>query len=95
MRNHYHEERLAPARVKRGRAVLVGYGLDESEGHIRYSRGASVELYGGSFAAHEEMQRRAAVIQEEAARLGISLDGMTYEQYLAVREIVDRVNCGA
>ncbi len=91
MRKHHNEERLAPARVKRGRAVLVGYGLDDAGGHVRYSRGSSVELYGGSQDAHAEMQKRAAIIQDEIARLGIALDGMTYEQYLAVKEIVNRV----
>jgi hypothetical protein len=96
MRKQYnHEKRLAPSRVKRGRAVLVGYGMDDAGGHVRYSRGSSVELYGGSPGVHAEMQKRAARIQDEIARLGISLDGMTYEQYLAVKEIVDRVNCGA
>lgn len=81
------------SRVRRGRAVLVGYGLDDDQGHIRYTKGNSFELFGGSDSAHGEMQRRAMQIQEEIARLGISLDGMTYEQYEMIRAVVDRVNC--
>lgn len=92
MRKH-NEESLAAARVKRGRAVLVGYGLDDADGHLRFTRGDSVELYGGSREIHEEMQRRAAAIQSEAARLGISLERMTYEQYLVMRDVVARMNC--
>lgn len=80
-------------RVKRGRAVLVGYGLDEGDGHVRYTRGTAFELYGGSDSAHLEMQKRAQIIQEEIAKLGISLDGMTYEQYQLVQGIVERVSC--
>lgn len=93
MRKHHNEESLAASRIKRGRAILVGYGLDDAAGHLRFTRGDSMELYGGSREAHEEMQRRAAAIQGEAARLGISLEGMTYEQYLVMRDVVERMNC--
>ena len=85
-------ESSAPSRVKRGRAVLVGYGLDDDGGHVRYTRGDSVELYGGSDSAHCEMQRRARQIQEEIAKMGISLDRMTYEQFEIIQGIVERVN---
>lgn len=89
----YTDENPAPRRIKRGRAVLVGYGLDEGDGHIRYTRSNAVELFGGSDQAHDEMQKRAIMIQDELSRLGISLDGMTYEQFEVVKGIVDRVNC--
>ncbi len=93
MRKQYNDESLAPSRVKRGRAVLIGYGLDDAGGHIRYTQGDGMKLYGGSRRVHDEMRRRAAFIREEAARLGISLERMTYEQYLVMRDVVDRVNC--
>ncbi len=91
MRKNFNSEEIAPVRVKRGRAVLVGYGLD-NDGHFRYTRGETFELYGGSSVAHEEMQRRAMAIQDEIASLGISLEGMTYEQFQVVRGIVERAN---
>lgn len=78
--------------VKRGKAVLLGYGLDDSLGHVRYTRGNGFELFGGSEQAHREMQRQTSVILEESERLGISLDGMTYEQFETLRGIVERVN---
>lgn len=89
----YSDENPAPKRIRRGRAVLVGYGLDGEDGHIRYTQSNAIELFGGSDAAHGEMQKRAVMIQEELSRLGIALDGMTYEQFEVVKGIVDRVNC--
>ncbi len=91
MRKQFNSEEIAPVRVKRGRAVLVGYGLD-NDGHFRYTRGQAFELFGGTSAAHEEMQRRAMAIQDEIASLGISLEGMTYEQFQVVRGIVEKAN---
>ncbi len=93
MRKKTNDDSLTSGRVKRGHAVLLGYGLDNEDGHIRYTRGSAFELYGGSDSAHGEMQKRALLIQEEIAKLGISLDGMTYEQYQLVRGIVERVGC--
>lgn len=93
MRTRKSDSDLASGRVKCGRAVLVGLGLDNAEGHVRYTRGEAYELYGGSESAHSEMQRRAAQIREEIAGLGISLDSLTFEQYQAIQAIVERVNC--
>lgn len=92
MHRNHHNENCSPSRVKRGRAVVIGYGLDDNGGHYRYTKCKAMELYGGSAGAHDEMQRRALKIQDEIARLGISLEGMTFEQYQVVREIVNRVN---
>ena len=93
MRTHASEGDILFGRMRRGRAVVIGLGLDEPDGHIRYTRGESYQLYGGSEAAHQEMQRRAKIIHEERARLGISFEHMTYEQYQMLLAIVDRVNC--
>ncbi|MDR1744722.1 MAG: hypothetical protein LBS30_03100 [Planctomycetota bacterium] len=93
MREQHNDKSLAPARVKCGRAVLIGYGLDDAGGHVRYTQGDAMKLYGGSKEVHDEMCRRAMLIQEEAARLGISMERMTHEQYLVMRDVIDRVNC--
>lgn len=77
---------------KRGRAVLVGYGLDAPDGHVRYTRAGEAELYGGSDEAHLRMQERAFRIQRELDELGILLDDMTYEQYQIARTIVEKAN---
>lgn len=93
MRIKINDNDLSHSRVKRGKARVVGLGLDDSGGHVRYTKGEAFELYGGSQTAHDEMQRRARRILDEIAKLGISLDRMTYEQYEQLRDIVDRVNC--
>ncbi|MCC8108882.1 MAG: hypothetical protein LIQ30_07520 [Planctomycetes bacterium] len=92
MRKNQKKEGTVPARVRQGRAVLVGYGLDDDGGHFRYTRGDDIELIGGSASAHGEMERRAKTIRDEIARLGITLSGMTYDEYQLVKTIVDRVN---
>lgn len=91
MQKQEKEEDVRSVRVKRGRARLVGYGLD-SDGQVRYTRGDGMELYGGSDKAHAEMQRRALIIREKLASLGISLDSMTYDQYLLAKGVVEGVN---
>lgn len=92
MRKQRTNERLPAERVKRGRAVLIGYGLDDNGGHIRYTRGQDLELFGGSDSVHVEMQKRAQGIQDEIAKHGISLDRMTYEQFQIVQDIVAKAN---
>ncbi len=78
--------------MRRGRAVLVGYGLDGADGHVRYTRAGEAELYGGSDAAHARMQERAFRIQRELDARGILLDDMTYEQYQIAKTIVEAAN---
>jgi len=73
--------------------MVVGLGLDESGGHVRYTKGEGYELRGGSDESHREMQRRASIIRDEMDRLGIKGERMTYDQYVALRKVVDRVNC--
>lgn len=93
MRTADNEGDFPAGRMKRGRAVVVGLGLDDSGGHIRYTKGKGFELYGGSECAHTEMQRRAKLIQDEIDRMGIVMERMTREQYQMVQNIVERVNC--
>ncbi len=94
MRNYFPDDNPVRGRAmkKRGRAVLVGYGTDAPDGHVRYTRAGGAELYGGSDEAHTRMRERALRIQRELDALGILLDDMTYEQYQVARRIVDAAN---
>lgn len=92
MRTGNKDNNLAPNRIRSGRAMVVGLGLDDAEGHFRYTRGDAYELYGGSEDAHREMLRRMRRIQAEIAEMGITLDAVTYEQYEKIKDIVARVN---
>ncbi len=94
MRTYFPDEKPVQRQgaVKRGHAVLVGYGLDGADGHLRYTRAGEAELYGGSDAAHSRMRERALRIQRELTELGISLDSMTYEQYRIAKTVVEKAN---
>lgn len=92
MHEQSKENNVASTSVREGRARLFGLGLDDTAGHFRYTNAEGVELFGGSDGAHAEMQRRALIIQKQLDDLGISLDRMTYEQYLVAKDIVDKVN---
>lgn len=94
MRTKNNDKNLPASRVTYGRAVVYGLGLDDSDGHTRYTKSDAYELYGGSEGAHREMQRRALIIREEMLRLGISLDCMTYAEYQQLQDIIDRANAG-
>lgn len=92
MRTQDNDQNLPTNRVRRGRAMVIGLGLDDSGGHVRYTRSDVFELWGGSEKAHADMQKYAARINQEIADLGISLERMTYAQYLQICAIVDRIN---
>lgn len=86
------ENYVASASVRRGRVRLFGRGLDNAGGHFHYTTSEGVELIGGSDSVHAEMQRRALIIQSQLDDLGISMESMTYEQYLVAKDIVAKVN---
>lgn len=92
MRTQDNDQNIPSERVRRGRGMVIGLGLDDSGGHVRYTRGDAFELWGGSEKAHDDMQKYAARINQEIADLGISLERMTYAQYLQICDIVERVN---
>lgn len=75
-----------------GRAVLVGLGLDDAEGHMRYTHSRDCELVGGSEATHAAMWIKAIRIKAELDRRGYSLDSITRDQMDDVRRIVERVS---
>lgn len=91
MRTGNSENDSPQAKARRGRAVLVGYGLDEAGGHVRYTTSQDYRLLGGSELTHEAMQDMAARIKEELSKLGYELDNIRSDQIDEVRRIVDGV----
>jgi hypothetical protein len=47
---------------RRGRARLVGVGLDARDGHVRMTDAEGLHLVGGSEATHARMQARAGTL---------------------------------
>ena len=90
MRANNNEEMIPISRVRRGKAVVVGIGTDDSCGHVRYTQGESFKLYGGSEESHSAMLEHVALLKRAIRELGISLDAMTYPQYVQLRDLVER-----
>ncbi len=91
MRTGKGDDGSPQAKARRGRAVLVGYGLDEAGGHVRFTKSKDYRLIGGSELTHDAMQDMATRIQEELSRLGYELDNIRSDQIDEVRRIVDGV----
>jgi len=74
-------------RVKK--AVILGVGLDNSDGHVRYTRGKNFHLFGGSQETHEEMQEKAIKINEHLDRRGKRLEDVTPTEFREIAREVD------
>ena len=77
-----------PARGGARQALLLGVGLDGSDGHRRITRGRDTLLVGGSQDTHAQMQEKAVKLNEELDRRGIRLGDVRCADEL--REIADR-----
>jgi hypothetical protein len=65
---------------KKGRAVLLGIGLD-SDGHKRVTTGPNFALVGGSKETHEIMTEKAVKITEKLAAKGKALEEVSREEF--------------
>ncbi len=65
---------------KKGRAILLGVGLD-SDGHKRITTGPNFALVGGSKETHEVMTEKAILINEKLAAKGKNLDTVSREEF--------------
>ncbi len=70
------------------KAVLLGLGLDNDDGHVRYSRGPNFHLFGGSEDTHHEMQHKAIRFNEELKKRDKRLEDVSGEE---LHEIADSV----
>jgi hypothetical protein len=65
---------------KKGRAILLGVGLD-SDGHKRITTGPNFALLGGTQETHEIMTEKAILINEKLAAKGKALDDVSREEF--------------
>lgn len=70
------------------KAMLLGLGFDNTDGHARITRGDEFTLIGGSNDTHEQMQEKAIRFTEELGRIGKRMDDITPEEFL---DIADRL----
>ena len=70
----------ATKRKLRGRALMLGLGLD-SDGHKRMTTGPNFLLVGGSEDTHQVMTEKAIKINEKLAAAGKRLDTVSNEEF--------------
>ncbi len=56
------------------KALLLGLGLDNKDGHVRITRGKNFRLLGGSAQTHELMQEKCIKFNEKLGARGKSLE---------------------
>jgi hypothetical protein len=64
----------------RGKAVMVGLGLD-SDGHKRLTKGDNFVLMGGSEETHEVMTEKVIKINEKLAAKGKQLEEVSPQEF--------------
>lgn len=73
---------------RRGKALLLGVGLDNADGHVRFTRGRNYRLFGGSQETHEVMQEVAEKVNEHCDRRGKPLADVTREELAEITAAV-------
>ncbi|MBR2345274.1 MAG: hypothetical protein IKA71_05760 [Lentisphaeria bacterium] len=72
-------------------AMLLGVGLDNSDGHKRITRGDNFYLAGGSEETHERMTETVIKFNEKLARKGKDLRELSREEFTdMMREAQDK-----
>ena len=61
--------------------LLLGLGLDNSDGHVRVTRGDNFRLLGGSQETHELMQEHAIKLNEKLKERSKTLDTVSEKEF--------------
>jgi hypothetical protein len=75
-------------KVAKKKALLLGLGLDNKDGHTRVTLGENFRLVGGSEETHGVMQEKAVKMNENLKRRGKTLDTVSREEF---HEIADEL----
>ena len=74
---------------KAKKAVLLGLGLDNDDGHTRVTTGKNFHLVGGSEDTHAHMQEKAVKFNEELDRRDRRLEDVEPKEFLDIADKVD------
>lgn len=69
---------------KNAKALLLGLGLDNKDGHVRVTRGENFQLVGGSKDTHEQMQETAIKFNEELSKRGKRLEEISPNEFMDI-----------
>ena len=64
------------------KALLLGLGLDNEDGHVRITRGKNFRLLGGSAETHELMQEKCIKFNEKLGARGKSLEQLGKKEFI-------------
>ena len=59
---------------------LLGFGLDNGDGHTRITRGDNFSLLGGSETTHEKMQETCIKVNEKIRQRGKTLETVSRQE---------------
>jgi len=85
-------EKSRSRRQGNARALLLGVGLDNTDGHVRVTKGEEFYLFGGSRDTHEHMQEKAIKVTEELTRRGKRLADVSPEEFLDIAHRVKLID---
>lgn len=71
---------------KKRKALLMGVGLDNQDGHARITKGSNFVMMGGSEETHERMTETAIKVNEKLSAKGKALEDVS------AKELIDLVN---
>lgn len=67
---------------EKGKAKLLGVGLDNKDEHVRVTRGKNFHLVGGSHETHENMQEKCIKLDEKLHERGKELHDVEEKELL-------------
>ena len=70
-----------PLSPEEKRAMLLGVGFDNDDGHKRVTKGDNFYLVGGSEETHEMMTERTIKFNEKLAKKGKRLEDISREEF--------------
>jgi len=83
------DEKKSKRRKRKGKAMLLGVGLDGKDGHTRITRGENFYLLGGSQETHGVMQEKAIKLNEHLKRRKKTLDDICPKEFAELAEKLD------
>jgi len=76
---------VAPGRgSKKRKAVLMGLGLDNKDGHSRVTKGDNFVMMGGSEETHERMTETAIKVNEKLSAKGKALEEVSPKELIDI-----------
>ncbi|MHB9139906.1 MAG: hypothetical protein ACYC4Q_10945 [Victivallaceae bacterium] len=76
---------VAPGRgSKKRKAMLMGLGLDNKDGHTRVTKGDNFVMMGGSEETHERMTETAIKVNEKLSAKGKALEEVSSKELIDI-----------